>query len=139
MAYETREVKTLYGPRKIGAEAFAKQQAEQKLSTRANTVYGSKKGDPAPTAPATPADPPKPPAGPRAGDKDAKPASLEALEKSLTRRPALLDAAIAAELKTAKPRKGALELFVKVEKSRKGGPRAEVLAQLEQALTPATS
>lgn len=125
MKNEIEEVKVGYGPRKLDAEAYAKQKAAKALSGRGGTKYGKRKEQPAPPAPST-------------GDETTKstpptvpPSSLAQLEQALARRPLLLDAAIAAEFQRAEgPRKGAIELFMKHENTRRGGPRLEVIAKL---------
>lgn len=128
-----QESKTLYGPRKLSPEAYAKQQEEQTRSSREATVYGSRKGEgkaPAPDAAETvPGDPDNPFAP--TGDEDSSGyVTLAELAKALEKRPLLLDAAIEAEFKGGKPRKGAIELFINLEEQRKGGPREEVIERL---------
>lgn len=135
MAEHIEEAKTLYGRRKLSAEAYAKQSAEKTKSARGGTKYGKRKDSPA-AAPSTPSRPSStPPAGGQGTGtttppKPAGPVSIEKLTKALDKNPDLLDAAIAEEFKQPKPRKGAIALFIETEKARKGGPRADVLAQL---------
>lgn len=128
MAEQAQESKTLYGPRKLGDEAFAKQEEEQTRSHREATVYGSRKGDPEPVAPAKP-DPDNP--FEAIGDEDSSGyVTLSELSQVLSKRPQLLDAAIEAEYRNGSPRKGAITLFLDIEQQRKGGPRDEVIDRL---------
>lgn len=126
-------IKPLYGPRKIGDEAFAAQQAAKKLSAREGVVYGKRKADnpPAPTAdatqgePGTDEDPPAPPL-PKFAEL-----TLDELELLMLEQPALLDEAIKAECADGTPRKGAIALFLEVEDARAEGPRTEVVTLLK--------
>ena len=128
--------KTLYGPRKLGAEKFALQQARQKASTRGATVYGPRKGG-----------------GLRRGDpqhvedesiehvnpyldEGGDRVTLSTLKERLSADPDSLDVAIETEI--AHPegaRKGALELFLKLEREREGGARPGLVKLLEDQLT----
>lgn len=134
MADDAQESKTLYGPRKLGDEAFAKQEEEQTRSHRDATVYGSRKGD-QPAAPAKQEEGASSPLNPfeATGDEDSSGyVTLSELEAVLAKRPQLLDAAIEAEFRDGKPRKGAITLFLDLEQQRKGGPRDEVIERLTE-------
>lgn len=129
------EAKTLYGPRKLGEEAFAAQQARQKLSSRGATVYGSRKQDPSPGAPGTPApgnraDNPYTLYADQSGDNYL---SIDELKKRLAEKPDDLDLAIQAELDMTEPRKGAVRHFIELEE-KAGTPREALLKILKAHL-----
>lgn len=129
------EKDTLYGPRKIGRAAYEKQMAEQVLRGREGTKYGPRKGGPKLVT--------EEPSGAEASEqgKSLKSASsnpfvdgkgnrvvLGTLETELTADPSLLDLAIETEIGTGEaPRKGAIELLLKLEQARAEGPRQSVL------------
>lgn len=147
----TSEAKTLYGPRKLSPEEYAKQTEETTRSGRDATVYGSRKSDAAEAVPPLLAET----LGNRpqdtvatdsdyeieannhfsiTGDEDSSGyVTLSELADVLDKRPQLLDAAIEAEFRSETPRKGALALFLDIEGQRKGGPRPEVIERLEDA------
>lgn len=145
MAEQAQESKTLYGPRKLGEKAFAKQEAEQTFSSREATVYGSRKGGPPapvvatlspaappPTTPPVPAQRPDTanPFEPTGDENSSGYVTLSELADVLHKRPQLLDAAIEAEYRDGTPRKGAIELFLDIEANRKDGPRGDVIDRL---------
>lgn len=145
--------KTQYGARKLGRAKWEEQQAANKLSHRASTVYGGRKTG-AKRAPSS-ADvveheghegPQNETAAPRqpdargetnpfltgAGDR----ITIGQLEEVLIENPGLLDVAIEAELAHEdRPRKGALELLKKLEGTRASGPREGVINLIDASLT----
>ena len=132
MAEQVQEAKTLYGKRKLSPAAYAKQQEERARSGREATVYGSRKTGgqaPAAAAPQKAADPGNP-FEPTGDENGSGYVTLSELADVLHKRPQLLDAAIEAEYRGGKPRKGAIELFLDIEANRKDGPRGEVIDRL---------
>lgn len=134
MATETKEAKTLYGPRKIGQKAFELQKQQQKLSKRGATVYGHRKGG-----------------GTRAGDvehvevdpieggnpfigEDGEVVTISEMKVILNDHPELLDLAVETEVEQAEPRVGAIRHLKRLEGERDGGPR-EGLVELLDRLT----
>lgn len=116
---------TRYGPRKIGEEAFEEQQAAKVRSSRGGTVYGPRKME-----------------GAAGGGEvetvatdelpDFDELSIADLEAALAEDPAILDAAIDAELaREDGPRKGGSRVLLAAELEREGGPREEVVELLE--------
>ena len=76
----------------------------------------------------------------RIADEETTPAdaalSIKELGELLEKSPGVLDRQIDAEFQRAEgPRKGALRLFLGTETGREGGPRGDVMAILENALT----
>lgn len=82
--------------------------------------------------------------GVRAADAQARPSgadadangyvSLDELKIALDADPGLLDKALEYEKRRPEIRGGAIRLFLQTEHAREGGPRAEVIAELEAAL-----
>lgn len=69
------------------------------------------------------------------GDKSDADLNLTDLEKLLRKNPSRLETQIKAEfLRNDGPRKGALRLFIALEREREGGARPDLIAALERAL-----
>jgi hypothetical protein len=118
------EVKTQYGPRKLGKKAWAELQAKAQLRSRQATVYGDRK------------------MGRRRGTGEKKNpfldelggrVSITTLEELVTEDPILLDIALETELSHLdRPRKGAIAVLRAAEGVRPGGPRQSVITLLDQ-------
>lgn len=130
-----KKTKTRYGPRKIGAEEFAKQQADKVLRGRPSTKYGPRKGGAKKIEADTPA-----PDSSRAQDPSKNPflspkgerVPLGTLESILDDEPELFDLALETEVAAEEARKGAVELLRKLELDRDGGPRESVIQLLSK-------
>lgn len=147
-----------FGPRKIGKQAFADQEAEEKLATSSGVVFGVRKGNVA-AAPVTPEAPdpnsddakePAPPADPATPapgadntemNPEKKPAanpfiegdglvSISKLSSLLEENPGQFDLAFSAEMAQGQPRVGATKLLLKLEKATPS-PRTTVLKVLQ--------
>lgn len=144
------EAKTYYGPRKIGQEAFEKQQAEKVMASREATVYGPRKGNPTADLETESEPESEPETEPEvetdstetepeveladAADSDESGyVTIDELTSALAGDPSLLDTAIEAEFgRDDGPRKGAARVLLETELEREDGPREEVVARLEE-------
>lgn len=134
-------VRNQYGPRKIGEREFAKQQAQKSLMARQATIYGKRKGGggaPKPIA-LTHSDPERPRSEANQPEKspflkeNGDRVTLGAMEMLLEKDPSLLDLAIEAEFSHKdEPRKGGVEILLRLEGQRPGGPRESVTKLLGQ-------
>lgn len=120
-----------YGRRKLDADAYEAQEKVKPLEGREGTRYGEKKGA---VTPAAASDEKKTAGTPATPPATSSVLSIAKLETALKAKRDLLDSAIQAELRQEVPRKGALELFIEVEKSKGESARGDVLTTLEAAL-----
>lgn len=112
-----------------GASVVGKEEAElqRQVKKKKSNIYGRSVVDDRPQ------DAPHLTGGPVSAEKASM--NLDELGKLLKDEPARLDVQIDAEFARADgPRKGALRLFLELEQKRDGGPRAEVMALIEQSL-----
>jgi len=123
------EKEVRYGPRKLGQEAFERQQAAKPFEHRQATVYGARKGNVPKLVLEGDAEPQKADQGDGNPFLTAAgaPVPLGTLESLLEASPELLDVAVETEVGTGKPRVGAVELLTKLENARPDGARESVL------------